>query len=298
MMGDTESRLASEARGRIPWRWLPIAAIVSAALSYGLHHALPFDDHGLLLGLFAVGGAALLAVAGGVVARPAERQLPAMIAARPGAVEVRELVKGDQGFAATLHAQALEQGLFASLGFGFMRAYYGTFLSSPHAVALTATVRGVPVGVVVGSVDARAHARWVLRHRGARLAARAVAVLVVRPRVALRFAHTRIARYRRAWSRARSEEPGSRVTGRGAVLSHVAVIPGGRGAGIGTALVDAFLDRLRERSVEQALLVTASGLSGAGAFYRRHGWQFKGSSVGYDEAALDAYAYDLTRAPA
>src|SRR5215212_8393258 len=78
----------------------------------------------------------------------------------------------------------------------------------------------------------------------------------------------------------RSEEPGSRVTGREAVLSHVAVIPGGRGAGIGTALVDAFLDRLRERSVEQALLVTASGLSGAGAFYRRHGWQFEGSSVG------------------
>src|SRR5215207_9639819 len=137
--------------------------------------------------------------------RPAERELPLVVSVRPEATQVVDFTNRELGFCAALHAHELGHGFFASLGHGFLRAYYATFVASPYAVALLATSQGAPVGLVVGAIDPRAHARWVLRRRGLRLAARGAAVLVVRPRVAWRFLRTRVERYRARW---RSERGG------------------------------------------------------------------------------------------
>src|SRR5215210_4549303 len=277
------TRVAFELRGRVAWRWLPIAAVLSAALSYALHHALPFDEHDVLVAGAIVTAAAVMSVAFGVLARPAERQLPVVVPIQAGAVGRREMCGEHLGFAAALHAETLDHGFFAALGFGFLRAYYGTFVASPHAVAVVAVAGGVPVGLVAGPVDARAHTRWVLRRRGFRLVARGAVTLLLRPRPALRFARTRIARYRGAWRRARSEAP---VTppdqSQVAVLSHVAVMPGAHGAGIGGELVDAFVSAAAARGADRVVLVTLEGEEGAGGFYERLGWRATGGRETFD----------------
>jgi ribosomal protein S18 acetylase RimI-like enzyme len=280
-----ESWLHAELRGRVPWRWLPIAALLGAALTYALHHAPPFEDHGFLIALTIVGSGAGLAVAAGLMARPADRELPIVITAEGADVHVRAATHEDLGFCAALHAATLEAGFFTSLGHGFLRAYYATFIASPHAVARVATVRGTPIGMVVGATDSAAHSRWVLRRRGPRIASRAAVHLAFRPRTAARFVRTRVARYRQAWRRAHgSQTLASTPRASPAVLSHVAVLPGGQGSGVGTMLVSAFLEAARDAGADRVVLVTLAGDGGAASFYRRLGWTETGSRRTYDGA--------------
>jgi ribosomal protein S18 acetylase RimI-like enzyme len=291
----TEPPLAAELRGRVPWYWLPLAALLAAALSYALHHTLPWNGHDLEVAIV-VAAAVALSVAAGLVARPAERQLPIVVTVHPESVGVSLAGPRDVGFCAALHAQALDQGIFSALGHGFLRAYYSTFVASPHAIALLARAGGVPVGMVVGIVDPRSHTRWVMRRRGLRLAARGAAMLLVRPRIAVSFVRTRLARYRTTWRRTRSDSvPPKRSLKqhRTAVLSHIAVVPGGRGAGVGRALVDEFLAAARGAGVDSVTLVTRQGDDGAGAFYSRLGWRDDGARVTFDGQPVAAFTIDL-----
>ena len=290
----TEPPLAAEVRGRIPWYWLPLAALLAAALSYALHHTLPWNGHDLDIALV-ITAAVAVSVAAGLVARPAERQLPAVVTMQPGSADVSIARSRDLGFYAALHAQTLEHGFFAALGHGFLRAYYSTFVASPHAVALIARADGAPVGIVVGVLDPRSHARWVIRRRGLRLALRGLAMLVLRPRIAVTFAQTRFGRYRQVWRRNRSESDYKRSSAqrRTAVLSHIAVVPGGRGSGVGSALVDAFLTTARAAGAARATLVTRPGDGGAGPFYRRLGWRHDGTRAGFDGQPVATFAIDL-----
>jgi len=282
----------------VAWQWLPIAALAAASLSYAIHHVVPVEEHDAVVALLVVAAAAALSIGVGVLARPTERHLPAVIAIRPDATELRRIGRQDLGFCAALHAGTLEHGFFASLGHGFLRAYYATFLASPHAIALVATVRGAPVGLVVGSTDPRAHARWVLRRRGLRLAVRGAGILMLRPRLAVRFVGTRVARYRRAWGRARSAPAPTRSTqGTPAVLTHVAVVPGAQGAGVGRTLVEQFLSEAQARGASAAVLLTLEGSAGASSFYQQLGWRADGLRATFDGPPMAAFEIDLTPEP-
>lgn len=173
-----------------------------------------------------------------------------------------------------MHASALPHGFFVSLGPRFLRRYYRSFTDSPHAVALVACVDGHPVGFLVGPVRARAHRRWVLRNRGLGLALSGVAALSVRPGLAAQFARTRFARYLKALGRRTDAEVPAcdAPDGDVAVLSHVAVLPGARHTGSGSALVTSFERAAREAGAPVAHLATLEGRDGAGAFYERLGW--------------------------
>ena len=114
----------------------------------------------------------------------------------------------------------------------------------------------------------------MIRRRGARLVAGGLLAMASRPRPALRFATTRLARYARAW---RARPPVKAHEARGsedtpAVLSHVAVLPGARKSGVGARLVSAFADAAAEAGADTATLVTLEDEDGAGAFYARQGW--------------------------
>jgi len=102
-------------------------------------------------------------------------------------VAVRPLAVADLAAAARLHAALLPHGFFVSLGLRYLRAYYGTFLASPHAIGLAADLEGQPVGVLVGTSRNAAHYRWVIRHRGLRLAVLGASAMLVRPAVAAWF---------------------------------------------------------------------------------------------------------------
>lgn len=258
-----------------------LAAVGAIVVSYGLHHTRPLDGHDFLVTLLMAATATAVALAVAALAHPAQHQLPLVITLGPDGAKVRAVGADDLDFCAALHAETLPHGFFAELGHRFLRAYLATFVASPHAVALLLTAHDEPVGMVVGILRPRAHTRWVVRHRGTRLALLGCLALATRPRLALHFARTRIARYRRAWGR-RSAAPAAEPPEQPAVLSHVAVAPGAQGQGLGAQLVDAFVDAARAAGSPRVVLVTLAGESGAAGFYRARGWLESGRSHDFD----------------
>lgn len=244
-------------------------------------------------------------------------------------VAVRRLTRAEAEFAARRHAEALPHGLFPSLGHGFLTRYYASFVDSPYAVALVASLEGQPIGVLAGTVANEAHYRWVLRHRAASLAGSAVAALAVRPHTAVYFLRTRIGHYARAVSRlimghlprvVTDRLPRAltnRLLGKGAsadqqqavadpdrtdaepstgppgVLNHVLVADAVRGRGVGSALLDAFVAITSQHGTGELLLVTAAGEDGAGGFYARQGWSHRADRHDWDGQEVAVYGLPL-----
>ena len=284
-----ESQLAAIRRARLLRRLAPVAALAAAGISYGLHHTSPLSGHDLSVILLVIAAAALVAVIPTALASMTERQLPVVVTLRPGSADIRAVGRDDLDFCAALHAETLPHGFFAALGHRFLRAYLATFVASPHAVALLVTANDAPVGMVVGILHPDSHTRWVLRRQGVRLALLGGIALVARPRLALRFARTRSARYRRAWSH-RRRSPTTEPSGQSAVLSHVAVAPGAQGAGLGGQLVHAFVDAARVGGSPRCVLTTLAGGNGAAAFYRRQGWIEGGRHCNFDGQPIIAFS--------
>lgn len=195
-------------------------------------------------------------------------------------VSIRPLVAAEADFAALLHAEALPHGFFASLGHRFLRAYYLSFLDSPHGCAFAAGIEGAPIGFVVGSFDPVAHRRFTIRCHGARLAWEGGRALLRHPGLGIDFLSTRLGRYTKAIARtlrpggapASADEDLRSQDGPG-VLSHLAVLPAARGWGAGEALVDAFVMEARRRGVRRLELLTLADELGATSFYAHLGWR-------------------------
>lgn len=284
-----ESQLVVRRAGLL-WRLASIAALAAIGMAYGLHHTTPLDDHDLSVMLLFI--AAGVAVVFAARAATAERQLPVVITLQPGSANLRAATMDDLGFCTALHAETLPHGFFAELGHSFLRAYLATFVSSPHAVARLLTVHDAPVGMVVGVLRPRAHRHWVLRHRGVRLAILGATALATRPRLAVRFARTRIGRYVRAWRRRRNP-PATQLAGQPAVLSHIAVAPGAEGAGFGRQLVEAFVAAARAAGSRRVVLATLAGKDGAAGFYRKQGWFESGQSLDFDGQSMIVFSLAL-----
>lgn len=271
-------------------------ALVAAALGYVLHH-LPFlEDHAMLSAALSLVAAGIAAVALGAIAVPARRRVLPVVVVAPGRDSpVQPLERCDVEFCVALHREALGHGFFVELGDRFMRVYYGALLESPHAVAIKAEVDGQAVGFLVGAIRARAHRRWMLRHRGALFAVLGVVGLIGHPRAALRFARTRLGRYARTWRHHRVEQPEqkSAVTADPAVLTHVAVVPGARRSGAGRRLVEAFTDEARCAGADRALLTTLADEAGAGRFYERLGWRRSATHMSADGRHVEEWVLDL-----
>ncbi|TDE00355.1 GNAT family N-acetyltransferase [Jiangella asiatica] len=191
---------------------------------------------------------------------------------------------------ASLHVTELPHGLFPRLGEGFVRRWHRAHVASPYGVVLVATRGDEVIGFVLGTTDRPANVAWIISHRRWELMATALGRLLTRPRVAFGFLRTRGLRYvRRLFGRGAAP---ARVAGKGdvpeagfapiAVLEAVVVAPEGRGEGVGTTLVEAFLGIVAAAGVERTELVTKAGASGAAGFYERAGWHQVGSHVDRD----------------
>ena len=205
-------------------------------------------------------------------------------------VKVLFLDEPHRRFAAELHRGALPSGLFPRLGTRFMTSYHATFEQSPYGVALIAVAEDQPVGLLMGTVDDRAHHRWVLRHKGRRLALAGAVALVRRPGLAALFLRTRASRYLKRllqlrrepaqgghtqrWGRHTNEVVGS--------LTHIAVAPDHHGAGIGSALVDTYVRAAEVAGTELLEVVTGREGPEAVGFYERLGWEATGETVDFD----------------
>ena len=270
-------------RPRIWWsiaRAVPVA-LVAAALGYTAHHAAPLEGHAVGTAVFVLAAATALSVGlAAVIAGRRVGALPDVVVAPRAAASLRHADINDLDFCTALQARTLSHGFFVALGPRFLRSYNATFLDSPHAIALIATLGEHPVGALMGVLDTRAHRRWTVRHRGVRLAVGGIGALLTRPRSALRFARTRIVRYARSWARHRRGGAGT-GTGRSAengeqavaVLSHVAVLAGARGTGSGGRLVRAFVQAAGRSGAHRVTLVTLEDQRGAAEFYAKLGWE-------------------------
>ncbi|NHA01282.1 GNAT family N-acetyltransferase [Nocardioides sp. W3-2-3] len=185
------------------------------------------------------------------------------------------------------------RGFFARLGPRFLRRYYRTFLDGPLAVALVVEVAGMPAGYLAGILDPAPHRRLLLAYHGLALATCGLLGLMRRPAVLAKFLVTRARRYVVALL-VRNHATVKHFAGpRLAVLSHVVVAKDCRGSGLGTVLVDAFLDHARAAQRDRACLVTIAGTGGAGEFYAKSGWTHIRDSTGVDGRRLSYYERDL-----
>jgi len=214
---------------------------------------------------------------------------------RPGEIEVRPAGTDDAAACASLHADGLSDGFFVELGPAFLRAYHRAFVSSPEAVTFVAVVRGQVVGAIMGVLRPQAHMRWMLQRRGVTLAAIALLSMPIHPRATWRFVRSRVGRYIAGWRRHRAGAANSGPTGDGrAVLSHVVVSEGARGAGLGERLVATFLREARRAGAEQFTLTTLEGAAGASAFYERLGWGRAGSRSNADGTSMVVFHMDAS----
>jgi ribosomal protein S18 acetylase RimI-like enzyme len=215
-------------------------------------------------------------------------------------IVVRSMNVGDLSAAARLHANLLPHGFFPRLGQRFLRAYYRTFLSSPHGIGLVACLAGQPVGVLVGTAHNAAHYRWVIQHHGVSLAWLGGLAMLVRPTVAGWFVRTRLRRYARRLLRlplrpvpTRRDGGAGDPPGDPAVLTHVMVTADAQRQGVGAALVDRFAVAARTAGASRAMLVTFAGQAGAGSFYKRLGWEHLEDRRGRDGWQLSVFARPL-----
>lgn len=209
---------------------------------------------------------------------------PAAVAS--SGVRIRQLRDGDVASTAALHSRALPGGFFPRLGGTFLRSYHCTFADSPHALGLVCVDDGDrPYAFLLAVLDTEAHGAYVLRRWGARLAARALLALLLRPHVLWVFLRTRVSRYARGlWRRhARAPVGAGRSSGRVAVLSHVAVADSARGSGAGGALVRALHEHAAAAGATEVVLVTAADGAAPG-FYRHLGYHEEGAVESSDGA--------------
>jgi GNAT superfamily N-acetyltransferase len=248
------------------------AVVAAAAAGYSVHHVGPLRDHAVESVVFGL-ALAMIVVALPATAAASRLSPPDVVVAAPAKLRVRDATAHDAQFCAALHFASLPHGFFNQLGAWFLRAYHRTFVDSPHAVAYVATVGDVPVGMLAGVIHPAAHARWVMRRRGLRLAVLGALCLVLRPVVGIRFLHRRAGRYLRGWRRHRRRDVAPAARPESAVLSHVAVLGGARRTGAGRRLVEVFGGACREHDVPRISLLTLESPDGAGAFYAALGWR-------------------------
>lgn len=194
-----------------------------------------------------------------------------------------------------MHRAEFREGFFVRLGARFLRRYYRTFLDGPLATAVVCERDGRVCGYLVGVLEPPQHRRLLIHHHGPTLAISALASLIWRPGLALHFLRTRARRYLRALLKQGRSAAVAAEPSKLAVLTYVAVDPSMRGQGIGSALVDRFLDEAAAAGRSAVCLVTVAGAGGAGDFYASRGWEHVGDSRRSDGQRLERYRLQLDR---
>ncbi len=195
-------------------------------------------------------------------------------------VDIRKAQPSDARDMAALHRDRLPHGFFAALGLPYLAVYHRSFMASFNAVSLVACRDGQVVGLLAGAINAHAHQRLTIRQSGVRLASVGLVALLLRPRLAAQFLGTRGVRYLRGLAKALRPRGQSRSSGPPAggghgdvaVLTHIAVDEDAEGSGAGTALVEAFVNRVRASGAAQRIELVTLTDGGASAFYERLGW--------------------------
>lgn len=173
-------------------------------------------------------------------------------------VVVRPGGEPDAGPAARLHAGRITDGFLSFLGPAFLTRLYRRIIRTPSSFLLVADASGDVVGFIAGSADVGGLYRSFLARDGI------AAGLAAAPRLARG--------WRRVLETLRHGSSDGNGTGRGTELLAVAVDPTHEGRGVGSALVAAFLDRIRTSGTTEAYVVVGADNHGAIGLYTRAGF--------------------------
>lgn len=212
-------------------------------------------------------------------------------------VLIREATEVDLPLMASDVIRHLPDGLFPRLGQRFVRRWMKTFLTEQYGVALVAVTNDAKqqqVGFLIGSTNQIQHVADVLHQHKWSLLLAGLAALSIRPRVLLHFLRTRARPYlRRVLGRTANSGDNTEARPATAVITSLVVLPTVRGGGIGSLLVEEFLDRAVANRASLAELVTTAGSAGSGEFYKKLGWKRVEERYSKDGTPIHTYHRSL-----
>ena len=202
---------------------------------------------------------------------------------------VRHAELGDLASIVRVHMVAFDGFFLTRLGPWFLREYYRTVWEDEAGILLVVSMADSArvVGFCVGFVDSAAFYRR-LRARRVRLALAALPGLLRRPSLLPRL-----------FSNAERLEGNDRSSGsaRDSELASLGVLPAFQGAGIGRALVQAFISQSRALGADRVSLTTdAEQNARVNGFYQSLGFQICETYVAQGNRRMHRYECTLSRA--
>ncbi|MGI9049877.1 MAG: GNAT family N-acetyltransferase [Rubrobacteraceae bacterium] len=204
----------------------------------------------------------------------------------PNPISIRLFAPPDIVQTSALHLRELPDDFVTQFGERFLARCHQAFAESPYAMVIVANdyATGRVVGALLGTLDAPAHYRWLVRHHGAELALRGASRAILHPSLGRDLVGTRVDRYARGIVRALipkqpSGERKDSLPRRVGLLAHVMVAGDYHRCGIGSSLVAAYEIRAKYAGLDQLELATLPDGWGAGPFYERIGWKHGGERM-------------------
>lgn len=193
---------------------------------------------------------------------------------------VRLMQNLDARRVAQLHAESIAQGFLVRLGRRFLEELYRGIAEDAGSSVFVAVDEGRVLGFCAYSRDVSAMYRRVLRSRFFRLGLASLPYSL-NPLVLKEVTET--LRYS-GKQRARALPP--------AEILSIGVDAIARGKGVGRALIDVALERLRADGERQIKVLAGVGLDAANAFYRAYGFRPAGELVQHG-GVLNVYVCDM-----
>lgn len=186
---------------------------------------------------------------------------------------------------ARLHRQAFPDFFLSTLGEPFLVQFYRAFVDDDSAVTSVARdENGLPVGVVVGTLEPAGFFRRLLRRRWWGFALASFRTVCTNPSSTPRLV------------RAIAYRGGADSSTRGALLSSVCVAPELQGSGVGRHLLESWENLVLDRGVAEAFLTTdADGNDATNGFYHSRGWILADTFVTREGRKMNRYKKRLGR---
>lgn len=199
----------------------------------------------------------------------------------------REMTPDDIPTVVKVHIESFTGFFLTFLGPAFLHELYSAILADQDGISFVASGENGVVGFVAGTAQPAGFYRRLLQQRWWRFAVASAMPVLKRPAI--------VPRLLRAFSMPKQVTHQAK---RGTLMS-IAVLPGCQGAGVGRALVLAFLDAAAQRGLHQVDLTTdQDNNTAANRFYQNMGFVRTQTYLTPEGRAMNEYVIDLSSLPA
>jgi ribosomal protein S18 acetylase RimI-like enzyme len=183
-----------------------------------------------------------------------------------------------------IHGLAFRGFFLTSMGPGFLKVFYRSFLGEKTAIGFAAVdaANGAVLGGVFGTTAPAGFFRRLALRKWAAFGLAALGAVAKKPGITIRLLHGL------SYRGDPPAHPGY------ALLSSIAVSPEAQGRGVGKALLDAWVEAARRRACPGAYLTTdAVDNDAVNRFYRKNGWTLEDAFVTREGRKMNRYTMVL-----